>query len=208
MPLAIVNQALPKGVKLFIGDAVLETGGFGKLQKMPWAGELFRQFYGIQKKVLTVYPTHKIKEFYAREFNFNPSKVICCNIYEDKFAFAAKAVKEGFVPILIDGSSRVRNGWEMEGGIFIHYPHPYHVTAVAGCAQNVKVLAKFAQKFQSLGLMGELRERLWDNCWSDNWYLGKQVGMGERQIEELKEEAENQLRGYEEWKQLRRNPNS
>jgi hypothetical protein len=177
-------------------DRFMAEGGFAELTLMPYAQELARQVLDIPgAKILTGTPRAphdeaaalQKREWYARNFNIDPDRIICCMSYM-KPAYAAKAVKEGFIPILIDDKIKARDGWEAEGGIFIHYPRPHHVSAVAGCAQTLKLLATFAQEFKS-SLEGELGERVWELAKEDAWGRAKRIG-----ISDLKVEAETQLR--------------
>jgi len=190
-------------------DTFMTEGGFAELPLMPYGQELARQLLDIPgSQILTGTPrppqaetaAHQKKEWYARKFNMNPERVLCCMSYM-KPSYAAKAVKEGFIPILIDDKIKARDGWEMEGGIFIHYPRPEHWTEVVGCAQTLAILANFAQEFKS-SLEGELGERAWELARANDWELGKKVGMGVWDIMELKAKAETQLREYAEAAEL------
>lgn len=184
-------------------DRFMAEGGFASLPLMPETRILRELLWIPEVKILTGTPrpphaataaTQK-RAWYARNFGLEEEQVITCMSYE-KPAYAAKAVQEGFIPILIDDREKARQGWEAAGGLFIHYPRPGSELTPNIALGKLDDLAHFSSLWASLfggdkdtpqpknpywaGHLRqdawELRDRLWQKVVADEYGLALKLG--------------------------------
>ena len=173
----------------FMGD-----GGFAELPLMPFSEELEPLLRLPEARVLTGTPREPYaetasaqkKEWYSRHFGLPETKVITCMSYE-KPRYAAEAIEEGFIPVLIDDREKTRDGWEAAGGIFIHYPRPQSRLDAVSCLQALDDLSNFAHFWKTavqggggtyLGCAIDLPEykRLYERVTAGNYQLARVIG--------------------------------
>ena len=169
----------------FMGD-----GGFAELPRMPFSEELeplirlpeARILTGTPREPYDAWAADQKREWYSRHFGLAPEKVTTCLSYQ-KPRYAAKAVEEGFIPILIDDREESRDGWEAAGGIFIHYPRPNSSVDVVAVMQALDDLSRFAAFWRTIWGGSYLKEgaahykeRLWKKVTEDEYRLARALG--------------------------------
>jgi len=175
--------------KDFMGD-----GGFAELPRMPFYEELepllrlpeARVLSGTPREPYAAKASAQKKEWYARHFDLDAEQVITCMSFK-KPSYAAKAVEEGFIPILVDDRESARKGWEAAGGIFIHYPRPQSRLDAVAIMQAVEDLSRFAAfwkivcqgggvTYLGCGLDSPLYGQLWRKVREDNNRMARVLG--------------------------------
>lgn len=168
----------------------MEAGGFAELPLMPFSEELEPLLQLPETRILTGTPREPYEAWaadqkrgwYSRNFGLEAEKVITCMSYE-KPRYAAKAVEEGFIPVLIDDRESARDGWEAAGGIFIHYPRPQSRLDVVKTMHALEDLSRFAAFWRILWAgpylkegAAHYKERLWNKVTADEYRLARALG--------------------------------
>lgn len=190
----IFGGEVPKKGKEFWED-FMGDGGFSELPLMPFAEELEPLLHLPNSRVLTGTPrdpfaapaARQKREWYGKHFGLGPEQVITCLSYQ-KAIYAKKSIGEGLTPILIDDNAEAREGWEMVGGIFIHYPRPGSRLDTVACLQALDDLVHFAHFWRTVVCAGgggtymgydldlQLYKRLHDMVTAEDYQLARVIG--------------------------------
>lgn len=159
--------------------------GFLSLPEMPWVEELVKLLTPGEctPVVLTGAPASHLEEAEAQKrswcqehLGLSPDRVVVTKSYL-KPCWAAECRLQGVIPILLDDTPKARLEWEHAGGIFVLYKAPERIKGIWDLEYCLGSLCNFTREWREReSLLGDIRQRLWEEFKKGNWLLGEWVG--------------------------------